>query len=73
MTRFLYKQCEEIIFSLGLYLMRNADMFKYKYVVLIIVMKEIWYIISELSAPKSFRNSLGRKTQNSNESFNSTV
>lgn len=69
MTRFLYKHCKETIFSLGLYLMRNADMLKYKNVVLIIAMIEICYIFSELSAPKSLRNSLGGKTQNCKESL----
>ncbi|GFX97802.1 uncharacterized protein TNCV_456811 [Trichonephila clavipes] len=51
----------------------SASLFKHKNIVPIAVMDEIKPIIAELSAPKLLKKCVGGKTQNANESFNSTV
>ncbi|GFX66093.1 uncharacterized protein TNCV_4102331 [Trichonephila clavipes] len=51
----------------------SASLFKHKNIVAIAIMDEIKPIIAELSAPKLLKKCIGGKTQNANESFNSTV
>ncbi|GFX56414.1 uncharacterized protein TNCV_73601, partial [Trichonephila clavipes] len=51
----------------------SASLFKHKNIVPIAIMDEIKPIIAELSAPKLLKKCVGGKTQNANESFNSTV
>ncbi|GFT50656.1 uncharacterized protein TNCV_4629091 [Trichonephila clavipes] len=51
----------------------SVSLFKHKNIVQIAVMDEIKPIIAELSAPKLLKKCVGGKTQNANESFNSTV
>ncbi|GFS66408.1 uncharacterized protein TNCV_3856661 [Trichonephila clavipes] len=51
----------------------SISLFKHKNIVPIAVMDEIKPIIAELSAPKLLKKMCGGKTQNANESFNSTV
>lgn len=51
----------------------SVSLYKHKNAVPIPVMEKIKPIFSELSAPKLLKKCLGGKTQNSNESFNSTV
>ncbi|GFY25993.1 uncharacterized protein TNCV_1917431 [Trichonephila clavipes] len=51
----------------------SASLFKHKNIVPIAVMDEIKPIIAELSAPKLLKKCVKGKTQNANESFNSTV
>ncbi|GFW21514.1 uncharacterized protein TNCV_1533371 [Trichonephila clavipes] len=51
----------------------SASLFKHKNIVPIVIMDEIKPIIAELSAPKLLKKCVGGKTQNANESFNSTV
>ncbi|GFV40936.1 uncharacterized protein TNCV_2665271 [Trichonephila clavipes] len=51
----------------------SVSIFKHKNIVPIAVMDEIKPIIAELSAPKLLKKCVGGKTQNANESFNSTV
>lgn len=48
-------------------------LYKHKNIVPIPVMEEIKPVFTELSAPKLLKKCLGGKTQNANESFNSTV
>ncbi|GFU68337.1 uncharacterized protein TNCV_1534571 [Trichonephila clavipes] len=50
-----------------------AILFKHKNIEPIAIMDEIKPIIAELSAPKLLKKCVGGKTQNVNESFNSTV
>ncbi|GFX00723.1 uncharacterized protein TNCV_4576901 [Trichonephila clavipes] len=51
----------------------SASLFKHKNIVPIAIMNEIKPIIAELSAPKLLKKRVRGKTQNANESFNSTV
>ncbi|GFX80496.1 uncharacterized protein TNCV_2530041 [Trichonephila clavipes] len=51
----------------------SASLFKHKNIVPIAIMDEIKPIIAELSAPKLLKKCVGSKTQNANESCNSTV
>ncbi|GFX76446.1 uncharacterized protein TNCV_2129971 [Trichonephila clavipes] len=51
----------------------SASLFKHKNIVPIAVMDEIKPIYAELSAPKLLKKCVGGKTQNANESLNSTV
>ncbi|GFT38416.1 uncharacterized protein TNCV_1178511 [Trichonephila clavipes] len=51
----------------------SASLFKHRNIVPIAIMDEIKPIIAELSAPKLLKKCVGGKTQNANESFNSTV
>ncbi|GFY08705.1 uncharacterized protein TNCV_5006181 [Trichonephila clavipes] len=51
----------------------SASLFKHKNIVPIAIMDEIKPIIAELSAPKLLKKCVRGKTQNANESFNSTV
>ncbi|GFV85676.1 uncharacterized protein TNCV_3436791 [Trichonephila clavipes] len=51
----------------------SASLFKHKNIVPIAIMDEIKAVIAELSAPKLLKKCVGCKTQNANESFNSTV
>ncbi|GFX67132.1 uncharacterized protein TNCV_590481 [Trichonephila clavipes] len=51
----------------------SASLFKHKNIVPIAIMDDIKPIIAELSAPKLLKKCVGGKTQNANESFNSTV
>ncbi|GFU85054.1 uncharacterized protein TNCV_1553171 [Trichonephila clavipes] len=51
----------------------SASLFKHKNIVPVAIMDEIKPIIAELSAPKLLKKCVGGKTQNANESFNSTA
>lgn len=51
----------------------RVSLYKHKNTVPISVMEKIKPVFTELSAPKLLKKCLGGKTQNSNESFNSTV
>ncbi|GFW21329.1 uncharacterized protein TNCV_1531541 [Trichonephila clavipes] len=60
-------KCQKVVAT------NSASLFKHKNIVPIAIMDEIKPIIAELSAPKLLKKCVWGKTQNANESFNSTV